>query len=128
VTHRGLFKQPLSSALRTPKRAPGGFPGSWSPPSSFTVGHQCVFHRGGGTCIPPLTPAVSEHQAGGWGGHQQAVSVASTAMLAAGRLPRRARRELSTSARAAGLLRTAFGRVWITPRGGDGSLRKGGLA
>jgi len=128
VTHRWLFTQSTFSAVRTPKRAPGGFPGSWSPPSSFMVGHHCVFQRGGGTWHTPLTAAISENQASPGGAHQQAVPVASTAMLVAGRLSTRARRGLSTSARAAGLLGTAFGRVWITPRGGEGNLRKGGLA
>jgi hypothetical protein len=57
VTHRGLYKQPLSSVVRTLGSILGGFLASWSLRDSFVVGHQCVFDRGGGTRIPP-----SQHQ------------------------------------------------------------------
>jgi hypothetical protein len=53
VTHRRLFHQRLSSAARTPRRALGGFPASWTIRSSLMVGHRCVLQRGGGIRIPP---------------------------------------------------------------------------
>ena len=126
MTHRGVIKQPWSSAVRTPEKGPRRLPGLLEPSELFHGGPPVRFRRRGWYRDTPPRAAPSEHHAGRWGAHQQAVPVASTAMLLAGYWG--ARRGLSTSARAAGLLGTAFGRVWITPRGGDGSLRKGGPA
>lgn len=93
-------------------RGPRKPSGLVEPSLSFMVGQQCVSEKGG-TGIPPCRPPLSEHHPGRRGGHQQADSAASAAMLLAGY--QGARRGLSTSARAAGLLGTAFGRMWITP-------------